>query len=181
MKQKAGEKAAVVFFGAKNHDPDRLDAKESNGRGVKDISYREEGAGGGEESEKLNQSTDADDTEEGSEERIVFTKKEAVWSRAFLLSRLALGSFNLISLCLKIPLIILIIRMVVELAKAKAVEQSVTTIEPPYDDELPVNNGTGTDPEEAKSQRSESCCCHCYCFFASLFPACICLCSVPRL
>ena len=83
---------------------------------------------------------------------IPFTRREAVCRRTFLVTRLTLGAFNLTSLCLKLPLIVLIVRMVVEMAQAKASEAQVTTIEPPYEEE-----GNQQANPDSKSQKRECC------------------------
>jgi len=73
-----------------------------------------------------------------------FTPQETMWKRTYLATRIILGSLNLCSLCLKIPILILIVRVLVELVQAKKQAETVTTIEPPYDDE-PVPVPTGGD------------------------------------
>lgn len=139
--------------GSKSHDPDLLNHSLTNGN--------EKGNGHRDDCddclvrEKLNQSQDP----EGENETVVFSRPEAIWRKTFLVTRVTLGSANLMSLCLKFPLIILIIRMVVELAQAKASETQVTTIEPPYEEEVvqPVSSGDSGSPDDAKSQKRESC------------------------
>lgn len=135
--------------GSKSHDPDLLNHSLTNGN--------EKGNGHRDDCddclvrEKLNQSQDP----EGENETVVFSRPEAIWRKTFLVTRVTLGSANLMSLCLKFPLIILIIRMVVELAQAKASETQVTTIEPPYEEEVvqPVSSGDSGSPDDAKSQK----------------------------
>lgn len=112
------------------------------------------------------------DPEAGGEE-VIFSRPEAIWRKTFLITRMTLGSVNLISLCLKVPLIILVIRMVMDIAKAKASESQVTTIEPPYEDEVapvPVNSDS-----EAKSQKRE-----CFDCFVSRWQPCSSSLSIDR-
>lgn len=94
--------------------------------------------------EKLNASGDHE-----SGEARTFTLQETIWKKTYLATRITLGSLNLCSLCLKIPILILIIRVLVELVQAKKEAETVTTIEPPYDDE-PVPVPPGGD--EGKSE-----------------------------
>lgn len=80
--------------------------------------------------------------------------KDYLWSKTYLLTRLTLGFLNLISLCLKTPLLIFLLRMVVEVLVAKKEEARVTTIEPPYEEDLvPANPVNPEDEAAAKAAR----------------------------
>ena len=71
---------------------------------------------------------------------LALTKNELMIRKAYLFLRLTLGTLNLISFILKVPLLLLILRVAVELSQQKKKESMVTTIEPPYEDELPQQN-----------------------------------------
>lgn len=75
-----------------------------------------------------------------------------LWSKTYLVTRTTLGFLNLISLCLKTPLLIFLLRMVIEVLVAKKEEARVTTIEPPYEEDLQPANPIA-DEAAVKAQR----------------------------
>lgn len=64
------------------------------------------------------------------------TKGELMIRRAYLSLRLVLGTFNFTCFILKVPLLLLMLRIGLELSQQKKRESMVTTIEPPYDEEI---------------------------------------------
>ena len=144
---------AVVLNGSKHRDPDSdqlTNGNETGGHHDKD----------GDDcsdclvQQKLHHGADPEADGDGGDGAVTFSRPEAIWRKTFLTTRMTLGSLNLISLCLKFPLIILIIRMVLDIAKAKATESQVVTIEPPYEDEVPQPVSSGDS--DSKSQKRES-------------------------
>ena len=79
------------------------------------------------------------------------TKNELMIRKAFLCLRLTLGTLNLTSFILKVPLLLLILRIAVEISQQKKREQQATTLEPPYDDEFPRENES-KDPSGSASK-----------------------------
>jgi hypothetical protein len=104
--------------------------------------------------EKLNQSSPESGGESGeSNSRMGFrSSSDYLWSKTYLSTRIGLGFLNLISLCLKTPLLIMILRMVAEVLVAKKEEARVTTIEPPYEEDLQPANPV-SDESAVKAQR----------------------------
>lgn len=72
-------------------------------------------------------------------------KNELMVRKAYLFLRLTLGTLNLTSFILKVPLLLLILRIAVEISQQKKRESMVTTIEPPYEDEAVTIKNDGAD------------------------------------
>ena len=66
------------------------------------------------------------------------TKNQILLREFYLALRLILGVFNCICLTLKIPVISLAVKIIIDMLRAKNEQAMVTTVEPPYFDEAPA-------------------------------------------
>ena len=144
--------AAVVLNGSKHHDSDHQTRTNGNENGLSGRDKHGDECDDCLVHEKLNP--------KGAEDEVVITRPEAIWRLTFLTSRVTLGSLNLISLCLKIPLVFLFIRMLLDILRAKqaAAAAELTTIEPPYEDAVaPVGKTESAESQGRKYHAFLSC------------------------